>query len=343
MIRRTYRMDPGSIANLRIREEELEDPKAGEVQVAVKAIGLNFADLFTVWGMYKAAPSKDFIPGLEYSGVVSKVGPGANYLREGDRVMGITRFGAYVDTLNIDARYVVKLREKWSFTDGASFLVQALTAYYGMVDLGRLQKGETVLIHSAAGGVGLQANRIAKRFDAYTIGSIGSSHKIDTLKSEGFDDWIVRSKNFAHDLRNTLGDRRLDIVMECIGGSVLMDGIKQLGVQGRMIVYGSASFTTPGDRPNKLKMMMRYLRRPKIDPLLLPNSNKSVIGFNLIWLYAQIEKFEEILNALEEMQLPAPIIGERYTFDKLPDAIRKLQSGMTIGKVVVELQEPLTS
>lgn len=330
-------MDPGSIANLHIKEENIGDPQAGEVQVDVKAIGLNFADLFTVWGMYKAAPSKDFIPGLEYAGVVTKTGPGANYLREGDRVMGITRFGAYVDTLNIDARYLVKIRDEWTFEQGASFLVQALTAYYGMVDLGRLQKGETVLIHSAAGGVGLQANRIAKHFDAYTIGSIGSSHKIDTLKSEGFDNWIVRSKNFRKDLRDTLGDRRLDIVMECIGGRILMDGIRELGVQGRMIVYGSASFTTPGDRPNKLKMMMRYLRRPKIDPLLLPNSNKSVIGFNLIWLYAQIEKYEEIIKALEELELPAPIIGEKYPFDKLPDAIRKLQSGMTIGKVVIEV------
>jgi NADPH:quinone reductase-like Zn-dependent oxidoreductase len=330
-------MNPGSIANLHIREEELQDPQAGEVQVNVRAIGLNFADLYTVWGMYKAAPSKDFIPGLEYSGVVSKVGPGANYLREGDRVMGITRFGAYVDALNIDARYLVKIRDGWSFVQGASFLVQALTAYYGMVDLGRLQKGETVLIHSAAGGVGLQANRIAKRFDAYTIGSIGSSHKVDTLRDEGFDDWIIRSRNFADDLRSALGDRRLDIIMECIGGHVLLDGIKQLGVQGRMIVYGSASFTTPGDRPNKLKMLIRYLRRPKIDPLLLPNSNKSVTGFNLIWLYAQIDKFEEIISALENLALPAPLIGERYNFDKLPDAIRKLQSGMTIGKVVIEV------
>ena len=110
---------------------------------------------------------------------------------------------------------------------------------------------------------------------------------------------------------------------------------RERAVHGRAI--HAASFTTPGDRPNKLKMMMRYLKRPKIDPLLLPNSNKSVIGFNLIWLYAQIEKFEEILSALEELKLPAPIIGESYPFDKLPDAIRKLQSGMTVGKVVVEV------
>ena len=86
MTRRTYRMDPGNIANLGIREEELNDPAEGEVQVQIKAIGLNFADLFTVWGLYKAAPDKDFIPGLEYSGVVGKVGEGVTDLREGDHV-----------------------------------------------------------------------------------------------------------------------------------------------------------------------------------------------------------------------------------------------------------------
>ena len=123
----------------------------------------------------------------------------------------------------------------WSFIEGAAFLVQALTAYYGMVDLGRLQRGETVLIHSAAGGVGIQANRIAKKFDAYTIGSIGSPHKIDVLKQEDYDDWIVRSPNFRNDLKKALGDRRLDIIMECIGGKIMMDSFKELGPMGRMI------------------------------------------------------------------------------------------------------------
>lgn len=330
-------MDPGSISNLHIQEEELADPQEGEVQVDIKAIGLNFADIFTVWGMYEAAPSKDFIPGLEYSGIVSKVGKGVNAFKEGDRVMGITRFGAYVDTLNIDAHYLVPLHDDWSFNEGASFLVQSITAYYGLVDLGRLNKGETVLIHSAAGGVGLQANRIAKRYKAHTIGSIGSSHKIDMLKSEGFDQWIVRSKDFAKDLKKTLGDRRLDLIMECIGGHVLMDGFKQLGIEGRMILYGSASFATSGDRPNKLKMLLRYIKRPKIDPLGLPKLNNSLIGFNLIWLYAQKEKYSRVVRELAALELPAAYIGETFSFEQLPDAIRKLQSGMTIGKVVVEV------
>lgn len=330
-------MNPGSIGNMHVSEEELPDPTAGEAQVSIKAIGLNFADLFTVWGMYKAAPDKDFIPGLEYSGVVSKVGPGVTSVKEGDRVMGITRFGAYTDALNIDARYLVEVPDSWSFSHGAAFLVQALTAYYGMVDLGRLQKGETVLIHSAAGGVGIQANRIAKKFDAYTIGSVGSDHKLKLLEEEGYNEGIVRSNDFRQDLRNALGDRRLDVIMECIGGKILMDSFKELGLMGRMVVYGSASFTTPGDKPNKIKMLIRWLKRPKIDPMLLPNSNKTVVGFNLIWLYPQIEKYYRIVNELKDLALPEPIIGETYAFEELPQAIRKLQSGMTVGKVVVKV------
>lgn len=335
MIRRTYRMTPGSIGNMHVSEETLSEPGQGEAQVSIKAVGLNFADLFTVWGMYKAAPDKDFIPGLEYSGVVSKVGQGVTSVKEGDRVMGITRFGAYADALNIDARYLVQIPDNWSFAHGAAFLVQALTAYYGMVDLGRLQKGETVLIHSAAGGVGIQANRIAKRFDAYTIGSVGSEHKLALLNDEGYDKGIVRSDNFRQDLREALGDRRLDVIMECIGGKILMDSFKELGLMGRMVVYGSASFTTPGDKPNKIKMLIRWLKRPRIDPMRLPNSNKTVVGFNLIWLYPQIEKYHRIVRELSDLTLPEPIIGESYAFEELPQAIRKLQSGMTVGKVVV--------
>jgi len=227
------------------------------------------------------------------------------------------------------------LPDTWSFSHGAAFLVQALTAYYGMVDLGRLQKGETVLIHSAAGGVGIQANRIAKKFDAYTIGSVGSDHKLKLLDEEGYDKGIVRSDSFREDLRSALGDRNLDVIMECIGGKILLDSFKELGLMGRMVVYGSASFTTPGDKPNKIKMLLRWLKRPKIDPMLLPNSNKTVVGFNLIWLYPQIEKYHRIVRELNDLALPEPIIGESYAFEDLPKAIRKLQSGMTIGKVVV--------
>lgn len=334
-LRKAWHIVPGNIKNLRIEEESLPDPGPGEVQVNVHALGLNFADIFTLLGLYKAAPKEDFIPGLEYAGTIAKTGAGVTGLQPGDRVMGISRFGAWVSDINIDARYIVPLTAEWSYQEGAAFLVQVLTAYYALVELGRLQKDETVLIHSAAGGVGTQANRIAKILGAYTIGTVGDASKLPVLEKEGWDKGIVRSKHFASDLKDALGARKLNMVLECIGGSILIDGFKQLGIEGRMIIYGSASFSSPGDTVNKLKLLRKYLFRPRIDPLQLPNSNKSAMGFNLIWLYPQVQKMHRILSALEKLNLPAPMIGGEYTFEQLPDAIRDLHSGKTVGKLVV--------
>lgn len=336
--RSIYRIQAGNIDHLVVSRESLDDPGPGEVQIAVHAIGLNFADLYSIWGMYKAAPKTDFVPGLEYAGVIVKVGAEVTGWKTGDKIMGVTRFGAYTDTLNIDARYIIGLPDGWSMDEGASFLVQAITAYYALIDLGRMQPGETVLIHSAAGGVGIQANRIAKKLGGFTIGSVGSDTKTDLLRKEGYDGWIVRSENFLQDLERTLNERPLNIVMECIGGSILRDGFKTLAPEGRMIIYGNASFTTHGSKPNKFKMLLRYLRRPKIDPLLLPNSNKSVMGFNLIWLYHQTNKFKRVVDELMVLQLPAPHVGAEFPFDKLQDAVRALQSGRTTGKVVVQIK-----
>ncbi|HNE30414.1 MAG TPA: alcohol dehydrogenase catalytic domain-containing protein, partial [Saprospiraceae bacterium] len=126
-----YALQAGSLADLRLQEFELPAPSANEVSIAVRAIGLNFADVFAIWGLYGATPKGEFTPGLEYAGEVLAVGEGVGHLRPGDRVMGVTRFGAYTTHLNIDARYAIPLPADWDFATGAAYLVQTLTAYYG--------------------------------------------------------------------------------------------------------------------------------------------------------------------------------------------------------------------
>ncbi|APY24967.1 alcohol dehydrogenase, catalytic domain, GroES-like protein [Leptospira borgpetersenii str. Noumea 25] len=147
----------GSLENVRLETETLPEPGENEVQIEVHSIGLNFADLFAIQGLYSAVPEGAFIPGLEYSGVVA-AGKKVKNIRKKDKIMGVTRFGGYVSHLNIDSKYVFRLPPKWDFDQGAGFLVQGLTAYYALVALGDLKKGQTVLIHSAAGGVGILAN-----------------------------------------------------------------------------------------------------------------------------------------------------------------------------------------
>jgi alcohol dehydrogenase len=337
--RKVYRVSKaGSLKSLQLQTEVLEDPKPDEVCVQVKAIGLNFADIFAIQGLYSATPKGSFIPGLEFSGEIIAVGSAVEAWKVGDKVMGATKFGGYVSHINIDHRYVLPLPAEWSFEEGASFLVQGLTAYYALTALGNLQKGITVLIHSAAGGVGILANRICKKYDCYTIGTVGNMRKVNFLREEeNYDEVIVRDANFYGNLRLALGDRKLLLVMECIGGKILMQSWKAMAPTGRMVVYGSASFATHGNKPNWLKLYWKYLKRPKIDPLRLPTQNKSLMGFNLIYLYENTEMMHEMLRELQALRLKPQHVGHIFLFNEMHNAIRLFQKGETVGKVVVKV------
>jgi alcohol dehydrogenase len=336
LIRKSYRTTKaGSIDRLKLVEEEIGNPEAHEVQLKVKAVGLNFADVFAILGLYSATPEGSFIPGLEYSGEIIARGEGITDFQIGDRVMGVTRFGAYTSHINIDAAYVNKIPETWTFEEGASFLVQALTAYYGLFHLGTLKKGDAVLIHSAAGGVGLLANRMAQKIGAFTIGSIGSAAKIDVLKKEGYQKYIVRSKHFKKDLKQALEGRDLNLIMECIGGKIFKTGYDLLAPQGRVINYGSARYGDTKNSPNWPRLAWLYLTRPKIDPQKMIESNKGILGFNLIWLYDRKELMKQILKELEDLKMEAPFIGHRFKFEEMHAALKLFQSGKTVGKVVL--------
>ncbi|MGL1889159.1 MAG: zinc-binding dehydrogenase [Reichenbachiella sp.] len=338
MQRQAYRIDKvGSTSNLKMVSESLEDPKDNEVQVEVKAIGLNFADVFAIHGLYSATPKGSFVPGLEFCGVITHAGSGVKTFKVGDKIMGVTRFGGYATHLNIDDGHITALPTGWSFEEGAAYLVQGLTAFYALVYLGGLKKGQNVLIHSGAGGVGIMANRIAKAYEAFTIGTIGSTKKLDVLKNEGFDASIVRSKNFEHDLIDALGDRELNLVIETIGGEIFKAGYKTMAPQGRMVVVGASQFASPGSKPNYFKLMWKFLTRPKLDPQMMIQDNKSVMGFNLIWLYEKVEIMDELLETMSTLDLGKPFVGQTFEFDKLHDAIKLFQSGASTGKVVVKV------
>ncbi|WP_345890362.1 alcohol dehydrogenase catalytic domain-containing protein [Rufibacter aurantiacus] len=328
----------GSLHDLALNTERISYPKPDEVCVQVKAIGLNFADIFAMQGLYSATPAGSFIPGLEFSGVVVAVGSGVTEWQLGDRVMGATRFGGYVSHLNINHRYVIAFPQEWSFEEGAGFLVQGLTAYYALTQLGNLQPGMTVLIHSAAGGVGILANRICKKLGAYTIGSVGQECKVRFLQEEeAYDAVILRGGNFKRKLEEALRGRPLELIMECIGGKILQQGWETMAPMGHMVVYGNASFSSHGAKPNYPKLIWKFLRRPKIDPLKLPTLNKSLMGFNLIYLYEQTDKMHRLLRELQDLALKPQHIGHAFEFNQMHQAIRLFQSGKTVGKVVVRV------
>ena len=304
----------------------------------MRAIGLNFADVFAIWGLYGATPKGEFTPGLEYAGTIEAAGEGVTHLRPGDRIMGVTRFGAYTSHLNIDARYAIPLPADWDFNTGAAYLVQTLTAYYAMATLGALQRGQNVLIHSAVGGVGLQALKIAKAYGCFTIGTVGTDAKVDFARAEGYDRVIVRGKDFEPQLKAALEGRPLHLLMDSVGGPFFSIPFDMLAPMGRAVVFGSARYATASDRPKKLHLLLHFFTRPKVDPQRLVETNRAVLGFNLIWLYEQADLLRSLLTELETLRLTPPHVGHVFPFEQLPDAVRLFQTGKTVGKVVVEVK-----
>lgn len=333
-----YSLQAGDLSRMILHERDLADPDPKDVQVEVKAIGLNFADVFAIWGLYSATPKGIFTPGLEFSGIVHKIGSQVTEWELGDRVMGVTRFGGYSDYINISTNYIEKHPHDWTFQEGASYLVQVLTAWYGLKYLGGIHKNHTILIHSAAGGVGIWANRIAQKLGAHTIGTVSSPKKIPLLKSEGYQKWIIRDpKNFQSDLRESLETRSLDLIMECIGGDIMKIGLKELSPMGRMILYGSAHYASPGNKPNWFSLALKYLQRPKIDPQNMIHKNISVMAFNLIYLFEHVDLMKELLNEIAFLELGRPIVGHTFPFEAAKEAIAYFQKGQNLGKVVLEV------
>jgi NADPH:quinone reductase-like Zn-dependent oxidoreductase len=336
MMRKYHEVEKtGSLKRVKLKTGTISPLTEGQVLVEVRSVGLNYADIFAILGLYSATPKGAFTPGLEFSGTV--IESRSNSYHAGDKVIGVTRFGGYTSHIVADTAYLMLLPQGWTFDEGAAFPVQTLTAYYALKTLGDIRNGQTVLIHSAAGGVGLQANRIAKRFGAFTIGVVGNETKLELLKKEGFDRYIVRGKNFRSDLQKALDGRDLNLVLEATGGKYFKYSYDALAPMGRIIAYGSAQFTPGSMSPNYLDLAFRYIFRPRVDPLSMIKANKSLMAFNLIWLYEKKDLMKQLLEEINKMELPAPIVGHRFDFNDVISALDFFRSGKSTGKIVLNL------
>ena len=383
---------------MRLQHATIDPPVWGEVRVKIHAIGLNFADVFSGLGLYGPISSGEihgsFIPGLEFSGVVEAIGdetsaltnPGtvsgeeqqkrggqmvnlsekvwgiartaAKDLKVGDRVMGATRFGGYSTRINIAAHQLVHIPETWSFEQASAATVQSLTVYYALTQLGAVQEGKTVLIHSAAGGCGMQALEICRKLKCNVIGTVGSEKKVGELVARF--PWLQRgqvivrdSKRFKEQIEsavaflNTIsdGDEPItgpDVVLDAVLGDFYHPGFAALNSGGRYVVYGAASMTPTSNKLGFfqwLKLAWKYLWRPKADVLELPGENKSVMGFNLIHCLNDAKRLLGLMNEIQALDLRPPHVGETFEFKEMLAALGRFQSGNTVGKVVVKVNE----
>jgi alcohol dehydrogenase len=336
----------GSLDRLSLEVVAERPPGPGEALVRVQAAGLNFADIFAVLGLYSATPKGPFVPGLEFSGVVAAVGEGTASVRVGMPVIGLTRFGAYATSVTVGAQYLRALPGGWTPAQGAAYPVQALTAWYAIRELGAARRGAAVLVHSAAGGVGLNAIEILRALDARIVATVGHESKRQWLASRfGLDPGriIVRDpRRFREQLDGALraiGARGFDLVLDSVAGPYFDAGYRCLAPAGRLVIFGSADFMPRGSRPNWARLAWQYATRPRVDPVRMISANRSVMGFNLIWLWDRADLLAPAYADLDTLIREPPHVGRGFAFDDAPAAMRFLQSGTSVGKVVLVVPE----
>src|SRR5713226_5897067 len=237
-----------------------EDPRPaeGQVLVRVRAVGINFAELLQRMGLYPGTPKPPFIPGLEVSGVVERVVPGQssagadNVLHPGDRVVALASFGAYAELLACPAATVFRLPDGIPFSDAAAIPVNYLTAYHSMFHMGNLQPGDHILIHGAAGGVGIATVQLARARKLVIFGTAGPS-KQELLRQISVDHPIDYTReDFVGAVHRAAPDG-IEMVMDPIGGKSFARSYQCLGPTGRLVVYGFSAAAGPEGKRSLLR------------------------------------------------------------------------------------------
>jgi len=334
-LRRVRIHRPGGWRQLAVEPFESAEPPPGQVRVRVRAIGVNFADTLVRMGVY--APARHYAgwpitPGFEVAGEIDAVGPGLDAsVLMGRRVVALTRFGAYAESVCVDHDLAFALPLGWTMALGAGFAVAALTARHAL-DLADAPAGARVLVHSAAGGVGHWLVQLATRAGLEVTGTVGDPAKRAGVLAGGARHCLVRGG--AEDRACAT---RFRAVFDAQGPSSWRHSSARLAPMGRLVVYGAHGLTGGGG-VRWLRAALELARRPRFDALRLCADNRGVLGFNLAYLFderAAIGAAMAELIALVDGCAVSPPPITTLPFTDVAEAHRRLESGRTVGKLVL--------
>jgi len=333
---------PGGFNQLKIESFPDPNPEDNQVVVETKAIGVNYADCVVRMGFY--ASQKKYIgwpvtPGFDFSGVVVKTGKNVTRIKAGDKVFGITFFNAYATHVTVPQDWVFFIPQNVSFEEAGGFMTIFCTAYYALHLSVRIFPGSIVLVHSAAGGVGSALLQLCRQAGWRTIGVVGSSHKVEAAKNMGADVVIDKSQEDLWKAVRTHAPEGCDAVLDGNGISTLRGSYRALKPTGKLISYGFHSmFPKKKGLPNYYKLMMNYFRTPKFNPVDMHKKNKNLITFNLSFLFNRKDLFDKTMDDLypwlKEGQIRMPKTTP-YPFEEVAQAHRDIQSGQSVGKLVL--------
>jgi putative PIG3 family NAD(P)H quinone oxidoreductase len=322
--------EPGDASVLELVDRAVRDPGPGEVRVAVRACGLNRADLLQRRGLYPAPPGAPAdVPGLEHAGVIDAIGEGVTERAIGDRVMGIVAGGAMASHLVVHARELVPIPEAMSFTDAAAIPEAFATAWDALFAQAELRPGMTVLVHAVASGVGTAALQLARCFGAQVIGTSRSATKLARCEALGLDHGLVVTATrelpprFADQALALTGGRGVDVVIDTVGAAYLEENVRALAPRGTIVCLGllaGAQGTLPmglllGKRARVVGSVLRS--RPLEEKIALAQR----LTRELVPLFAR--------GALR------PVVDRVLPLASIADAHRAMEADANVGKIVL--------
>jgi NADPH:quinone reductase-like Zn-dependent oxidoreductase len=327
-----------------LQVQERPDPPVGpgEVRIAVKAAGINFADTMARVGLYPDAPKTPCVLGYEISGTIESLGEGVDDREVGQRVIAGTRFGGQAELVTVPADQALPLPEALSFEQGAAFPVNYGTAYATLVVMGSLRGGTRVLVHAAAGGVGIAATQIARNAGAEIFGT-ASPGKHEAIREQGVQHPIdYRGLDFEQEVMRLTGGEGVDLVIDAQGPTSFRKDYRLLRSGGRLVMYGISENSKDGKRDirSTLKALaaMPTATMPWWKSLLTMNENKGVFGLNMLkWWEAEgnLDRVVEPLMADLETGRLQPVVAEAFPFERAGDAHKFIAERRNVGKVVL--------
>jgi len=312
-------------------------PAAGEVLVRVHAAGINFADILMRLGYYTGVPKPPFTPGLEAAGEVEAVGEGVKRPLAGERVVVLRSGGCYAERLAVPAAQAIPIPAAMSFEEAAALPVNYLTAYQALHYMGTLRSGERLLIHAAAGGVGLAAVQLAKLIGAEIFGTASAS-KHEFLRQQGVAHCIdYRTQDFEEEVRRLTDGEGVDVVLDAVGGASYRKSYRLLRQAGRLICFGMSSAVVGKGR--SLRALVEWWNCPSFNPLDMIGKNRIVMGLHLGPLGRAHPELvlawtQELFRLYNEGKIK-PHIGATFALDDAAAAHHFIHERRNVGKVLL--------
>lgn len=322
---------------LEVRETPDPVPKSGEVRIRTGACGMNFAELMARQGMYADAPKPPCVVGYEAAGIVDAVGDGVDRAMIGKRVVVLARFGAHADRVCVPQANAFPIPDEMSFEEAAAIPVNYLTAYQMLFRVASIRPGESVLIHMAAGGVGLAVLQLCRTVEGVVTFGTASASKHDVVRANGCTHPIdYHTTDYFTEVMRLTNGKGVDVVLDALGGNDWRKGYRLLRPAGRLVAFGLANMSSGGTR-SILRMIRQLATVPLFTPLGLMDKNRSVAGVNLGHLWDDPflpTAMNKLLLMYREGQIK-PHIDSSFPFEQAAQAHLRLQEGKNIGKVVM--------